>query len=166
MPLCINTNTQELKQFDGDCPSGWTSEMPTGMVKPVWDEKAGQWIETATTDEIAEAQKQVKIAQVEMLRSKWNRDGREYAQALRTRITAELIGVKDAMSIITDLSKNVYPLVAKIEQGDWALAVADYLDGENNPTTSYGQALFDEIGRYAMNYYQNEYPHDDAEGKK
>ena len=141
-------------------PEGWTDvSPPDGLFHPVWDEEKNKWVEGATEEEINAAHQLQMEEQINALNEKFEADGKAYQKEIKNRVTAQLVGRADAIPIMREINKTVYVLLDKIAKGDWALAMLDYLDGENNPTIPEVVELFNEVGQKAIEYYQNEYPH-------
>lgn len=141
-------------------PKGWIDVSPKqGLIHPVWDEENNKWKEGATQEEINTWHQLQLEEQINALNEKFEADGKAYQKEIKNRVTAQLVGRPDAIPIMREINKTVYVLLDKIAKGDWALAMLDYLDGENNPTIPEVVELFDEVGRKAIEYYQNEYPH-------
>ena len=141
--------------------NGWYNQDLSQFIKINWQKENGKWVavEGATQDEILERQKQSQLEQINALNQKWKDDGMSYYNEIKNQITVSLIGKSNAMSIMAEINKTVYPLLNKIKEGDWPLAVLDYTDNQNTPTIQEVIDLFNQVGQKAVEYYQNEYPH-------
>ena len=144
-----------------DAGTGWIYADLDGMVKPELQKTAGQWqiVETATPEEVEEFNKDKQRAYIDQLNEKFKQDGIAYQREIKNKVTAQLVGRADAVPIMREINNTVYVLLDKIAKGDWALAMLDYQDNNNNPTIPEVVDLFNEVGQKAIEYYQNEYPH-------
>jgi len=109
--------------------------------------------------EIEQKEQQKQLEQINALNEKWKQDGQTYYDEIKNQITLSLVGKTNAINIMSEINKTVYPLLNKIKEGDWPLAVIDYMDNENNPTIQEVIDLFNQVGQKAVEYYQTEYPH-------
>jgi hypothetical protein len=141
--------------------TGWLSIDLSNYIKPKLEFQKGQWvvIETATPAEIDAWQIEKQRRKIEQMNTKFKSEGEAYYNELKTKITASLIGKANAVTIMSEIAKTIYPMLNKIKDGDWALAMLDYLDNKNMPTIQEVIDLFNEVGQYAVNYYQTQYPH-------
>lgn len=138
--------------------SNETLEKYNGQFVKVGIEKH-QYIETATPEEISEFQKTQIQTQIIEYKNKWLADGKAFYDDMQNRIVFMLIGKTNAVALMTEIKKTINPILEQIQRGNHALAMLDYIDGENNPTIKEVIDLFNEIGQYCINYYQTEYPH-------
>ncbi len=134
---------------------------PEDFVRPKVKEENNKWVlyESATPEEIETFNQAKQQAYINQLNEKFKRDGEAYQIEMKNRVTAQLVGRTDAVPIMREINNTVYVLLDKIAKGDWALAMLDYLDNENNPTIPEVVDLFNEVGQKAIEYYQTEYPH-------
>ena len=134
---------------------------PEDFVRPKVKEENNEWVlyETATPEEIAAFNQAKQQEYIDRLNEKFQTDGLEYQRKIKNQVTAQLVGRTDAVPIMREINKTVYVLLDKIAKGDWALAMLDYQDNNNNPTIQEVIDLFNEVGQKAIEYYQNEYPH-------
>jgi len=141
-------------------PNGYTDNLNyLGLIRKQWSESENNWVEGATQEEIDAFSKQKQLEQITALNQKWKDDGMSYYNDVKNQITFSLIGKPNAMAIMSEINKTVYPLLNKIKEGDWPLAVIDFMDGKNNPTIQEVIDLFNQVGQKAIEYYQNKYPH-------
>ena len=89
----------------------------------------------------------------------WKQDGQVYYDEIQNRIIAMLIGVENAVAIMTEIKQTINPMLEQIQRGNQSLAMLDYMDNQNNPTIQEVIDLFNEIGQYCVTYYQEKYPH-------
>ena len=141
--------------------TGWFNCDLDTFFKYGFKKSGGKWklIETATPEEIAQYRQIQQLSYIEQLNEKFQADGLAYQREMKNRVTAQLVGRADAVPIMREINRTVYVLLDKIAKGDWALAMLDYMDGDNNPTIQEVVDLFNEVGQKATEYYQNEYPH-------
>lgn len=159
VPVKMTANrVADTISFDG---TGWLYCNWSDFVKPKLVQNSGKWqvVESATQEDIIEMTKQKQLDQIDMLNEQWEADGKVYQRKIKNKVTAALIGKGNAVDIMKEINKTVYPMLNKIAKGDWALAMLDYLDGENQPSIQEVIDLFNEVGQKAVDYYTNEYPH-------
>jgi len=141
--------------------TGWFNCDLDTFVKYGFKKSGKKWalIETATATEVKAFRQAQLQAHIDRLNEKFKSDGLAYQRKIKNRVTTQLIGRKDAVPVMREINRTVYVLLDKIAKGDWALAMLDYMDGDNNPTIQEVVDLFNEVGQKATEYYQNEYPH-------
>lgn len=97
--------------------------------------------------------------QITIYKEIWKTDGQAYYDEMKNRIIAMLIGVENAVAIMTEIKQTINPMLEQIQRGNQSLAMLDYMDEQNNPTIKEVIDLFNEIGQYCITYYQTKYPH-------
>lgn len=127
------------------------------FINPKWNGEI--WIEGATQEEIDAKNLELQKQSINTYKEQWKQDGQAYYDEMQNRIIAMLIGVENAVSIMTEIKQTINPMLEQIQRGNQALAMLDYMDGENNPTIQEVIDLFNEIGQYCITYYQTKYPH-------
>ncbi len=157
----IKVVSKEMPISIDDTGTGWIYTDLDGMVKPELQKIDGKWqvVETATQQEAQAYQLSKQQEYIDQLNEKFKQDGIAYQREIKNKVTAQLVGRTDAVPIMREINSTVYVLLDKIAKGDWALAMLDYQDNNNNPTIPEVVDLFNEVGQEAIEYYQNEYPH-------
>lgn len=108
-----------------------------------------------SADELQEKQ----IQQIQQMNDKFKADGVQYYNDIKAEVTMSLIGKSNATAMMTEIAKTIYPMLNKIKEGEWALAMIDYMDNQNQPTIQEVIVLFNKVGNDAISYYMNQYPH-------
>lgn len=116
-------------------------------------------VEIATAEEINSYNLEQQKQTITAYKEQWKQDGQNYYDEMQNRIIAMLIGVENAVAIMTEIKQTINPMLEQIQRGNQSLAMLDYMDGENNPTIKEVIDLFNEIGQYCITYYQTKYPH-------
>lgn len=117
------------------------------------------YIELASQEEIEEKNKEFEINKIEIYKNKWKTDGENYYNNMSNKIIMILIGKENSLDLMLEIKKTINPMLEQIQKGNQSLAMLDYLDKENQPTSSVILEIFNEIGEYCIKYYQMEYPH-------
>ena len=159
MKLVQNILTKRYNTInDSDkIPKGFTDILDE-KIKGVWN--GIEWVETATQEEIEAIKNQNQKNVIENINAQFQKDGEQFYNDIKTEITILLIGKLNAIPMMLEIKSYVYPMLDQIKEGNFPLAMLDYMDGKNNPSILEVVELFIKVGEYATNYYQTKYPHE------
>lgn len=131
--------------------------IPDGLLRPVLVN--GNVVEGATSEELAEWRKQIKLDQIEKFRKQMRDLGQEFYNSIDVEVTADLYG-KPASIVnpaVEQIDERIMPIMNLIKDGQWysALVLAQKTqEPDNEIALSIWNRVLLEIQNIIQTYYQ------------